>query len=73
MALKKFAAQADEKILRDVRKIAKEEGKYFSTLINEAFKDLIDKRKSEKPRSAVLEEFEASLKEYSSLYEKLAK
>jgi mRNA-degrading endonuclease RelE of RelBE toxin-antitoxin system len=73
MAQKKFAAQADEKLIKDIRQLAKKEGKYLSTLMNEAFEDLIEKRKLGKPRRAILEEFEASLNEYASLYEKLAK
>ena len=73
MAQNKFAAQADEKLLKEFRKLAKKEGKYLSTLINEAFEDLIEKRKLGNPRKAVLEQFEASLDEYASLYEKLAK
>ena len=73
MALNKFSAQADEKLLRDVKKLAKNEGKYLSTLMNEAFQDLIEKRKLGNPRRVVLEQFEASLNEYTSLYENLAK
>jgi len=73
MALNKFSAQADEKLLEDIRSLAKNEGKYLTTLINEAFEDLIEKRKSGNPRRAVLEHFDASLQEYASLYEKLAK
>ncbi len=73
MALNKFSAQADEKLFKDIKQLAKKEGKYLSTLINEAFEDLIEKRKLGNPRSVVLEQFQASLNEYASLYEKLAK
>jgi hypothetical protein len=73
MALNKFSAQADEKLFKDIKQLAKKEGKYLSTLINEAFEDLIEKRKLGNPRRVVLEQFEASLNEYASVYEKLAK
>jgi hypothetical protein len=73
MAFDKFSAQADKKLIDDIRRMAKNEGKYFSTLINEAFEDLIEKRKLGNPRRAVLEQFESSLEENASLYEKLAK
>jgi len=73
MALNKFSAQVDEKLFKDIKQLAKKEGKYLSTLINEAFEDLIEKRKLGNPRRVVLEQFEASLNEYASVYEKLAK
>ncbi len=73
MALNKFSAQADEKLFKDIKQLAKKEGKYLSTLINEAFEDLIEKRKLGNPRRVVLEQFQASLNEYASVYEKLAK
>ena len=73
MALKDFSTQAEEKLLKEVRKIAKVEGKKLYALINEALTDLVEKRKHGAPRKEVLAKFEASLKEYDSLYEKLAK
>lgn len=73
MALKDFTSQAEEKLLKEVKNIAKLEGKKLYALINEALADLVDKRKQGTPRKKVLAEFEASLSEYGSLYEKLAK
>ena len=73
MALKDFTSQADEKLLKELRNIAKDEGKKLYALINEALGDLVEKRKHAAPRKQVLAEFEASLGDYGSLYEKLAK
>ena len=73
MALKDFSSQAEEKLLKEVKDIAKLEGKKLYALINEALTDLVEKRKQGAPRKDVLSQFEASLTEYSSLYEKLAK
>ena len=73
MALKDFTSQAEEKLLKEVKNIAKLEGKKLYALINEALNDLVEKRKQGTPRKKVLTEFEASLSEYGSLYEKLAK
>lgn len=70
---KKFSAQADEKILNEVKHIAKSEGKQFQVLINEAFSDLVEKRKQSKPRKSVINSFERSLKEFDELYKDLAK
>ena len=73
MALKDFSSQADEELLKEVRDIAKLEGKKLYSLINEALTDLVEKRKHGAPRKEVLTQLEASLSEYASVYEKLAK
>lgn len=73
MALIKFGAQADEELLKKVRNLADKENTKLYSLINEAFKDLIEKRKEARPRKAIMEKFAESLEEYDSLYKKLAK
>lgn len=73
MALKDFTSQAEEKLLKEVKSIAKDEGKKLYALINEALSDLVEKRKHGTPRKEVLKQFEASLSQFDSLYEKLAK
>lgn len=71
--LKKFSAQADENLLCAVKEIAQKEGKQFQVLINEAFEDLVEKRKQTKPRKNVMAIFEQSLGELDDLYKELAK
>jgi hypothetical protein len=73
MALVKFGAQADEELLKKVRDLADKENTKLYSLINEAFKDLIEKRKKVRPRKAIMEKFAESLEEYDSLYKKLAR
>lgn len=73
MALIKFGAQADEELLKKVRDLADKENTKLYSLINEAFKDLIEKRKKVRPRKAIMEKFAESLEEYDSLYKKLAR
>ncbi len=73
MKLEKFSAQAEKDLLKEVRSLADDEGTKFYALVNEAFEALLEKRKHTKPRGAVIEQFEASIKEYHYLYEKLAK
>ena len=73
MALVKFGAQADEELLKKVRDLADKENTKLYSLINEAFKDLIEKRKEARPRKATMEKFAESLEEYDSLYKKLAR
>ena len=71
--LKKFSPQADLYLLEELKSIAKKEGKQFQSLVDEAFRELIEKRKNEKPRNHVMKAFLQSTEEYDSLYEKLAK
>lgn len=69
----KFATQVDAKILSSVRDLAQSEGRQLQALVDEALADLIEKRKQTKPRAHIMAAYEASLKPYASLYEKLAK
>ena len=73
MALVKFGAQADEKLLEEIRALADKDNAKLYAIINEAFKDLLDKRKQSKPRRNVMEHFAESLADYDSLYKKLAR
>ncbi len=73
MAIEKISTKADEKLWEEVKNIAEKEGKYVYTLVNEAFSDLIQKRKQTSPRKSVIEQFAASVDEHQSLYQKLAK
>jgi len=71
--LKKFSTQADEHLLEEVKKLAEKEGKQFQVLVNEAFEDLVEKKKQTKPRKHVMAHFEKSLEEFDDLYKELAK
>jgi hypothetical protein len=71
--LAKFATQADPKVLDEVREIAAREGKQLQTLIDEALRDFIEKRKRGKPRPEVMTAFGESLAQFDSLYRDLAK
>jgi hypothetical protein len=71
--LSKFATQADPKVLEQVRAIAVKEGKQLQTVIDEALRDFIEKRKRGKPRPEILTAFGESLAEYEALYKELAK
>jgi len=73
MALVKIGAQAEEKLWEEIRALAEKENTKLYAIINEAFADLIEKRKQSKPRRKVMERFAESLADYDSLYKKLAK
>jgi hypothetical protein len=72
-ALRKFATQADPRVLEEVRAIATREGKQLQAVIDEALRDFIEKRKRGKPRPEVLTALGESLAEYDALYRELAK
>ena len=69
----KFATQVNSKILSAVRALAENEGRQLQALVDEAFADLIEKRKSAAPRAHVMGVYLASHEKYASLYKKLAK
>ncbi len=69
---KKFATQVNSEILSAVRTLAETEGRQLQTLVDEAFADLIEKRKNAKPRPHVMSAYLASLEKYDALYTKLA-
>jgi len=71
--LAKFATQADPEVLEEVRSIAAKEGKQLQSVIDEALRDFVDKRRRGKPRPEVLTAFGESLAEFDALYRKLAK
>ncbi len=71
--LAKFATQADPEVLDEVRAIAAKEGKQLQSVIDEALRDFVEKRKRGKPRPEILTAFGESLAEYDSLYRELAR
>jgi hypothetical protein len=68
----KFATQVNSEILSAVRSLAEKEGRQLQALVEEAFADLIEKRKNARPRPHVMGEYLASHERYGSLYKKLA-
>ena len=68
----KFATQVNSEILAAVRKLAEKEGRQFQALVDEAFADLIEKRKHAMPRPHVMGIYLGSHEKYAPLYKKLA-
>ena len=69
---KKFSTQVNSEILSAMRALAEMEGRQLQALVDEAFADLIEKRKHAKPRPHVMGAYLASLEKYDALYTKLA-
>jgi len=72
-AKKKFASQASPRVLREVKKIAKQEGRHFQSVLDEALRDFIEKKRSAIPRKQVLKVLEQSLTSSNELYKARAK
>ena len=68
----KFASQANPEILGLIKSIAKEEGRELQSVLDEAMRDFIAKKKEEKPRRQVLSLLDESIGEFDYLYSKLA-
>ena len=69
----KFSSQADAKLLAEMRRIARTEGRQLQALLDEAMRDYIDKKLSGKARPQVRKAFADSLRDFDVLYRELAK
>jgi hypothetical protein len=69
---KKFSTQVNSEILSAIRTLAETEGRQLGALVDEAFADLIEKRRNTKTRPHVISAYIASLEKYGVLYTKLA-
>jgi hypothetical protein len=69
----KFASQIDRSLLRDVRRLAKAEGRQIQAVLEEALRDLLEKRRQDTPRRRIMDIYAASHDRYADLYRKLAK
>lgn len=68
-----FSAQVDENLLEEARAIATREGRLFENVVEEALRDLLEKRRNAAARPHVLDHYETSLDTFGPLYERLAK
>jgi len=70
---KKFASQADEALLERLRKIAREEGRHFQAILEDAMRLYLENRDSQTPRASVMANFRASVERNRQLGKLLAK
>ena len=68
----KFATQVDTDLLEAVRGLAKLEGRQVQSLVDEALLDLVEKRRTGRPRKFVMAAYKESVERYGKLYKKLA-
>lgn len=69
----KFSSQADPEVLTAIRNIAREEGRQFQVVLEEAMREYIENREQQKPRASVMAHFQASVEKNRRLGELLAK
>ena len=69
----KFASQTDPDLLEELKAIAKSEGRQLQALMEEAFKDLVEKKRGSQMRPTVRAALERTLRERDWLYKQLAK
>jgi hypothetical protein len=68
----KFASQADPNVLADVRALAREEGRQFQAVVEEALKEWVERKRSEQPRPEVVAHLKATIERNRELYRRLA-
>ncbi len=68
----KFATQVNAEVLAAVRELAEKEGRQIQALVEEALTDLVERRRSARPRPHVMAAYLASHEKYGPLYRKLA-
>ena len=69
----KFSSKVDAKLLAEMRKIARDEGRQLQALLDEAMRDYLDKKHSGEARPQVRKAFAESLRDFDALYRELAK
>ena len=73
MRNEKLPSQADPKLLAALRALAKQDGRGFRDVLEDAIRDYLEARNQEKPRAAVAAHLQASVKKNRQLGEQLAK
>jgi len=69
----KFATQLAPDVLETLRRMSADEGRHLQAILDEALREYIEHKQSGKPRRHVLNALQASMAEYDSLYEALAR
>ena len=68
----KFSSQASPELLAEVRKIARDDGRHFQAVLEDALRDYIKSREQQKVRPEVMAHYRASVERNRLLYKLLA-
>ena len=69
---KKFSSQASTDLLAAMREVARNEGRHFQAVLEDAMREYLDNKARQKVRPEVMVQFHASLERNRRLYELLA-
>ena len=68
----KFSSQAAPDLLAALRKVARDDGRHFQAVLEDAIQEYLDNRAQQKVRPEVMAHYRASLEKNRRLYELLA-
>ena len=68
----KFSSQADPQLLAELKMIAREEGRQFQAVLEQAMREFIEHKRNNKPRGHVLAHFRTSVEKNRRLGKLLA-
>jgi predicted transcriptional regulator len=69
--LQKFATQVEDRLIDELKKLARTEGRQIQSLIGEALQEYIARKLQGKTRPEVLEHFQRSTLQFGSVYQSL--
>ena len=69
----KYASQADPELLTAMRQVAKEEGRQFQAVMEDAMREYIERRNNTSPREHVMAHLRTSIEKNRRLGELLAR
>ena len=69
----KFSSQASPELLAAMREIARQDGRHFQAVLEDALRAYVENRALDKPRASVMAHFQASMERNRRLGELLAK
>jgi len=72
-ALRKYSSQAEPEVLEAMQALADREGRQLQSVIGEAMREYLARKRQQVPRRNVLEAFQQSLRDRDELYRSLAK
>ena len=72
VAREKFSSQASPDLLAEMRRVARDEGRHFQSVLEDAMREYLDNRESQQVRPDVVAHYRASVEKNRRLAELLA-
>ena len=72
-ALVKFSSQLEPELLEAVKRQARREGRHLQSVLDEAVREWLDRRRTDAPRRHVMAALAQSILEFERLYRELSK